>query len=337
MEFGTLRRIIALAMICIMVTGTAVSCGSDSDGNSSGMAPAKESGNSSDTPSESGEESDNSNEVDLSFPIVDEPITLKYFINMNGAMSATMPTYADVEAFKEIERLTNIKIEWIHPTGGNEQFALMVSSKDLPDMINWPFGNAKGGAQALLRDNVLIPLSEEDLYAYAPNYMRIMDKNPEEKRNTILDDGTMFQFVNFNFDPATDEIVSFNIKGPYIRMDWVEKVGMEAPETIDGLYNVLKAFKEQNVNDKGNVIPFIVDKNLEAIKAIAGSFGTRWSMLTKDGKIVYGPITSEFKKYVETMHKWYSEGLINSDFPVLENAGARILSSEAGFTIGSMG
>ena len=37
------------------------------------------------------------------------------------------------------------------------------------------------------------------------------------------------------------------------------------------------------------------------------------------------------------MHKWYSEGLINSDFPVLENAGARILSSEAGFTIGSMG
>lgn len=328
MKANSLKRIIALVISTVLLTVIVAGCTSPKN---SGSASVKD----NTTPASS--DDSGKKKVDLSLPIVDEPITLKYFINMNGAMKATMTTYAGVEAFKKMEEITNIKIEWIHPTGGNEQFALMVASKDLPDMINWPFGNAKGGAEALIRDNILIPLSNEDLYTYAPNYMRIMDKNPDWKKTTMLDNGTMFQFINFNFDPATEKIVTFCIKGPYIRIDWVRKVGMEAPKTIDDLYAVLKAFKEQNVNGKGNVIPFIDGKSMTAIKAIAGSFGTRQSMHMKDGKIVYGPITPEFKTYLETMNKWYKEELINSDFPVLDDWGAKVLNSEAGFTIASMG
>lgn len=276
-------------------------------------------------------------EVDLSLPISKEPITLSYFINMNGAMSATMPTYADVAAFKEMEARTNIHIDWIHPTGGNEQFALMVASDNLPDMINWPFGNAKGGAEALIRDKIILPLSEEDLKTYAVNYMTALEKNPIVRRNTVLDDGTMYQFVNFNYDWAKEETVDFQIKGPYIRMDWVDKVGLKAPTTIDELYEVLKAFKEQNVNGQGNVIPFVDNKDMGAVKAIAGSFGVRWSMQSRNGEVVFGPTQPEFRTYLETMNKWYSEGLINNDFPVMESTAAKILSSEGGFTISSMG
>ncbi len=272
-------------------------------------------------------------------PIVSEPITLTYFITINSAMSATMSTYAEVECMKLMEEITGIKVEFTHPssTGASEQFSLMLASDKLPDMINWPLGNAKGGPTALLRDGKIVELTDELLYTYASNYMRIMDNNPSYKRNTMLDDGTMFQFVNFNYDSANNKIAEFKIKGPYIRMDWVEKVGLEAPTTIDELYTVLTAFKEQDVNGKGNVIPFINDKSLTAIKAIAGSFGTRWSLHMQDGEIVYGPMTENFRTYLEYMAKWYSEGLINSDFPVLENWGAAMLSSDAGFTIASMG
>jgi len=332
MSKKSMKRVVALVVSIVLFAAMLSGCSGGK--KSSDSTTSTTSGNTtSGTTTSGGEPKD----VDLSLPIAKEPITLKYFINMNSAMKATMSTYAEVECFKKLEELTNIHIEWIHPTGGNEQFALMIASNDLPDLINWPFGNAKGGPEALIRDNVLIPLTDEMLYTYAPNYMRIMDKNPEWKKTTMLDDGTMFQFMNFNYEPETEKIVTFQIKGPYIRIDWVRKVGKKAPETIDELYDVLKAFKDQNVNGKGNVIPFVVGNTLEAIKAIAGSFGTRWSMHQQNGKVVYGPITDEFKLYVEYMRKWYSEGLINSDFPVLEDWGAKILNSEAGFTIGSMG
>jgi putative aldouronate transport system substrate-binding protein len=258
-------------------------------------------------------------------------------------MSATMPDYNGVAFFQKLEEAANVHIEWIHPasgSAGNEQFAVMVASNDLPDLINWNFGNARGGAEALLRDKIILPISRDDAYAYLPDYMKIVDANQPFKQSTLLDNGTFYQIVNFNYDWELPGITEFQIKGPYIRMDWVRKAGKQMPATVGELHDVLLAIKNTNVNGKGagTVIPFIVDRNLEAIRAMAGLFGARWGdPHTLNGKVVYGPVTANYRKYVETMAQWYKEGLINSDFPVLENASARILSSEAAFTIGAMG
>ena len=43
----------------------------------------------------------------------------------------------------------------------------------------------------------------------------------------------------------------------FIRTDWLEKLGMDVPQTTDELYEVLKAFKEQDPGQTGGkVIPF---------------------------------------------------------------------------------
>ena len=125
MKTNSLKRIIALVISTVLLTVIVAGC---TFPKNSGSASVKD----NTTPASS--DDSGKKKVDLSLPIVEEPITLKYFINMNNAMKATMTTYAEVEAFKKMEEITNIKIEWIHPTGGNEQFALMVASKDLPDM-----------------------------------------------------------------------------------------------------------------------------------------------------------------------------------------------------------
>lgn len=46
-------------------------------------------------------------------------------------------------------------------------------------------------------------------------------------------------------------------KYSFIRTDWLEKLGMDVPQTTDELYEVLKAFKEQDPGQTGGkVIPF---------------------------------------------------------------------------------
>ena len=39
--------------------------------------------------------------------------------------------------------------------------------------------------------------------------------------------------------------------GVSIRKDWLDKLGLEQPKTIDDFYNVLKAFKEQDPDGNG--------------------------------------------------------------------------------------
>jgi putative aldouronate transport system substrate-binding protein len=260
-----------------------------------------------------------------------------------------MRDYGGVAFFQKLEEVSNVRIEWIHPASGaagNEQFAIMVASSDLPDMINWPFGDARGGAEALIRDKVLAPISEKDAQAYLPNYLAVMNNNKDFLNSTILDDGTFFQMVNFAYDWDKKEMVEFQTQGPFIRKDWVNKVNKQIPTTVAELYDVLSAIKKTDVNGKGagTTIPFVVDRggagdrSFIALRAMAGLFGTRWGdPHLQNGKVVYGPTTSNYRKYIETMAQWYSEGLINNDFPVLPDSIPMFLNSTAAFTIGAMG
>lgn len=275
------------------------------------------------------------------FPLA-EPVTLTYYIRINGAMSATMDSYADVEFFKALEEATNVKIEWNHNTS-DENFALMIASGKLPDMINWTLNNAAGGVQALLDDEVIIPL-DELLPKYAPAYKAWLENNPEEAKANMLDDGTHYHFINFNANWENLDMIYFKILGPQIRQDWLDKVGLSMPTTTDELYNVLVAFRDNDMNGNGDATdetPMVItggQKGLnDTMYSLAGSFGTRPDFHMKGEEIVYGPITENFRLFLRYMHKLYSEGLINTDFAVNGDAFNLILQDRAGFAFNSMG
>ena len=339
------KRLLALLMCMLMLVGVLAGCGggdNSSKADSSKADSSKEDVSKAES-SKAGDASAPESQGDegVTYPLVDTPIELSYYIKINGAMSATMETYADVEFFKFMEEKTNVKINWDHNCS-NENFAMMITSGVLPDMINWNVQNAAGGVQALLEDEIIVDLTEL-MPKYAPAYYEWMQNNPEENKAFMLDDGTQFQFVNFNANVEEKKFVYFKIYGPQIRQDWLDKVGMKMPTTTDELYDVLVAFRDNDMNgngDKTDEVPFAVGKGDGTLKGIAASFGTRMDMQNdpkNSGTIVYGPITENFKKFLTYMNKLYTEELINSDFAVNEEAGSLITQNKAGFTISSMG
>ena len=151
------KRLIALLMCMLLIMGTMACSGGETSQNDSSKAETSQAADSSKAET-SQADSSATESGEVTYPLSDETVELSYYIKINGAMSATMETYADVEFFKYLEELTNVKIQWDHNTS-DEAFSMMIASGVYPDMINWNLANAAGGVPALLEDEVILDLT----------------------------------------------------------------------------------------------------------------------------------------------------------------------------------
>ncbi|TVY05417.1 extracellular solute-binding protein [Paenibacillus cremeus] len=284
----------------------------------------------------------------IPLPIVSKPITLKMFVAMDAKVAATMKNYNEIAVFKELEKRTGIHIEFIHPASMDaaaikEQFNLMVASGDLPDLIyyNW-INDYNGGPNKAIKDGVILPLNDL-VDKYAPNLKAFMASDPKANKQLRTDDGTIYVFpeaqspnqfakVNPNPNPA------FQTFGWQIREDWLEKLNLKKPETIDDWYEVLKAFKTKNPSGsgKGDEIP-LAPKGAGDLQNWVRAWGINYGFYVDNGKVKYGPYTPEYKDSLTTLAKWYKEGLIDPDFGITDakQFDAKVMGNRAGSWVGS--
>ena len=72
---------------------------------------------------------------------------------------------------------------------------------------------------------------DEYLEEYAPNITKYLNDHPEKKANITSADGHIYIIPRFE-DGDTAQ-------GWYIRQDWLDKLGLEQPKTVDEYYKVL--------------------------------------------------------------------------------------------------
>ena len=94
-------------------------------------------------------------------PLSEETVTFTYWKPTHTNARQLMTDYNGNEIYQELERRTNVHIEWIHPAAGQEaeQFNLLVAANDLPDFICMESGASyPGGAAKAIADGVFLPL-----------------------------------------------------------------------------------------------------------------------------------------------------------------------------------
>ncbi|WP_224725074.1 extracellular solute-binding protein [Paenibacillus vietnamensis] len=259
-----------------------------------------------------------------------EPLTkLTYWVELFPDAAAIMKSYGEVTAWKEIEAKTGVQVEFQHPAQGQlgEQFNLMVASNKLPDVVDFAWNNYPGGAQKAIRDKKIIPLN--DYLDDAPNLKKLFDAHPEWRKMASTDDGDMIGFP-FIREDVTQQV----FLGPAIRKDWLDKLNLAVPTTIDEWHTVLKAFKEQDPNGNGEAdeIPILIPAGE---LAFAGAFGTPNDFYQENNTVKYGPIEPGFKEYLATMNQWYKEGLLDKDFATTDSKmkDAKMTGNQVGSTV----
>lgn len=240
--------------------------------------------------------------------ITDEPVTISYWVNMHSNAAKVLSTWNDNEIFQELERITGVHVDFVHPPIGQEQeqYNLMVAANDMTDIICWEYPD---GADKAIEDGIYRPI--EDLMEYMPYYSALIEANPEVRKQLTTNNGHIWGWAEVMLpeDNAPYSVSPWG--GPAVRGDYLDQLGLEDPETIDDWYNMLVAFRDE----LGISVPLILDKNGNpGFSIFSGAWGVGSGFYREDNVVKYGPIEEGFKSYLETMNKWYTEGLLDPDF-----------------------
>ncbi|GJM75625.1 hypothetical protein HMSSN036_78410 [Paenibacillus macerans] len=129
-------------------------------------------------------------------------------------------------------------------------------------------------------------------------------------------------------------------QGIIYRKDWADKLGLNAPANVDELFEMAKAFTEQDPDGNGQKdTTGIVDRNelvYGAFKTVSSWFGTPNNWGEKDGQL---QPEFMFPQYIDTMDffkKLRDNGYINQDFAATSKTDAvnMFTSGKAGLYIG---
>lgn len=253
-----------------------------------------------------------------------------YWMEMPTGSATHMTNVEDLSLYKEMEKITGVKVKFIHPPTGQaaEKFNLMMASKEFPDVIEYDWSKYQGGATKAVKDNVIYPL-DSIMEEAAPNLTKIMKDYPEVKKEATTMDGNYYGFHSISLDQ------SYVYGGLVLRKDWLDELKLEVPETIDEWETVLRAFKEK----KGATAPLSLQAGHFITASNCPHFTTAYNIgegyfINEDGKVCYGPYEDVYKEYLTTMNRWFKEGLLDKEFATINGsaAQARILDGQSGAT-----
>jgi putative aldouronate transport system substrate-binding protein len=139
------------------------------------------------------------------------------------------------------------------------------------------------------------------------------------------------------FDPVTynGKIYAIPIKMPstndynhlWIREDWLKKLGLERPKTIQDVYDIAVAFTKNDPdgNGKDDTIGLNMDNgfiwNMRGFFHAFNAYPNHW-LEESDGTIVRGVIKPEMKKPLALLQTMYKEGLVDKEFGAKDNGKA---------------
>ena len=290
------KRILALLLAVLMVGSIFTACGKKESGNNAG-----------------GEGSEASVEgKEITFPLPEKAEFTAWRTAATSDPKLGIVTFNDIEAVQAWEEKSNVHIEWQIPPSGQEQenFNLMITSGEYPDMIWDTATYYVGGLDKAIADGVVVPLNKymDNLLS---DYNTLISGDEQVYKDCKTDEGN---FAGVWFINCPDQ-------GPWlgmaVRQDWLNELGLDTPVTYDDWHDMLVAFRDQ----KGATAPLWINANAgDPFSIFSAGYGvgvlgsSGKGFINVDGTVKYSPMEEGYKEYITMLRDWYAEGLIDPDF-----------------------
>jgi putative aldouronate transport system substrate-binding protein len=332
------RKNVAIAMAVLLVTLSACS-GGGGEGNS----PAVSNNGATTAPETTG----NGSEAADPFGKYAEPITLTYgkAVDPTDKSLPAGDTPENNQYSRYVKEQLNIdtKVSWQAASGTNfdQKVNLAISSNDLPDALVVKDTQLR----AMVKAGQLADLTELFEQYASPAIKNFMEKTGGVSNQAVTFDGKMYAVPSI-------QVQSDGVHQMWIRKDWLDKLGLEPPKTMEDLEKVARAFVEQDPDGNGqkDTIGIAGQQNGDRLYAnflestnntygldpIFGAYKSYPGYWLKDdsGNPVYGSILPETKEALAKLRDLYANGLIDTEIGIRKSASESIANGKAGIFFG---
>lgn len=198
----------------------------------------------------------------------------------------------------------------------DQKVSMAIVSNEIPDIM------AVGDYETLKQ------LYENDLIAdLTESYENAASDLIKDIYNSY--DGRIFEKATFDGKlmalPTTE--ISHGPGILWLRQDWMDKLGLKPPKTLDDIEHILQEFKDKDPGGNGVgkteglvMAPEVVGKSggnyqVNNIFAYFGAYPYQW-LDDGSGNAIYGSIQPEMKEALAVLADWYKKGLIDKQMAV---------------------
>ncbi len=238
------------------------------------------------------------------------PYTISWTMHQNT------PVPEDAEMITYIEDLFDVNLEvWnLENRRYEDLLDLKLAQGNIPDLlrIRQPHDLLKYQMQGVLAE---IPV--DVLEEHAPHIVkRIRDYDSRYLEYGKIN-GALYGI------PVINQTNIYRTPVVY-RQDWLEKLGLDIPRTLEEFEKVMYAFAKGDPDGNGQQDTYGLSK--EGMNVVFGAFGQ--SVFTeqlyfnqKNDRLVIGALEPEMKNALAYLQKWYQDGIIDPEFITGENKG----------------
>jgi putative aldouronate transport system substrate-binding protein len=233
------------------------------------------------------------------------PVTIEVMATVRSTeLAAPGPDWIVAKAVKDQLNI-DLKMTWVTQASEYDRLVLTRgAANDLPDVfqINTNLARDLGG-QGLLADWT-------PYFKFMPNFVKERDVEKLAPIGTFED--KLFALTTKSPDPYKQSVA--------IRQDWLDKLGLQTPKTLDEYMAVMKAFTEKDPDGNGAKDTYgwsgAVNTlgQIQQFEPIFGAFGALGDWRIDAGKLVYVPTTPERMEGLKFIAQMNQAGVIDPDW-----------------------
>lgn len=256
------------------------------------------------------------------------PETIEYTLGkMTSVNNSNMPendTYTDnayTRYIKSVINVQNVDVFEANDSQYDTNVSMAISMGSLPDIM---VVSSQDEVEQLVEAGLIEDLTESYNNCISDRIRKMYESYGDSLKDMVTYDGKIMALPETNITDGPNLV--------WLRKDWMDKLGLSEPHTIDDVVNIVKHFISEDPGNNGmdasgkpNTVGLAVDTDvtgecgysseflLDIIFACFGAYPKQWIM-NDDGEIVYGSVTDEAKEALSYISSLYNQGVIDNDF-----------------------
>lgn len=278
------------------------------------------------------EESEPGERVTISIPpeVIDTPSRVNadfYPLNTDTTLRVlfTEDGLGENDASKLWEKVTGVKLE--HLTWTNEQMFTCLAAGDIPDAIVMPWNFDKSSVYEYAMAGKFLDFSKH--LSKMPNLCALIREYPEILEACAYPDGGMYSLPKVGWNNTYQSNLM------YIRTDIMEELGWEkAPATTDELLQFVKEAQAKYGATNPDFVAFMPQNNTymhwNSMNTVSSTLFSSFGELVetcltvnKDGEVVLGAATEQYRLYLEYMNQLWDSGAFATEIYTMDATAGR--------------